>query len=145
MRIDEAMEFFKDIPKIVKKLQVLLDVGLGYLRLGQSVTTLSGGEAQRMKLAAELSRGAGRKGVLYLLDEPTTGLHLKDIQILWNLLRRLSAQGNTIIIIEHQPDVIRLSDWIVELGPSGGNEGGKIMYMGTPSDYAAKQKNKKEK
>ena len=134
MRIDEACEFFKDIPKIVKKLQVLLDVGLGYLRLGQSVTTLSGGEAQRMKLAAELSRGNGKKGVLYLLDEPTTGLHLKDIQILWNLLRRLSARGNTIIIIEHHPDIIRLSDWVVELGPSGGKDGGFVTYMGSSAD-----------
>ena len=129
MRIDEACEFFKDIPKIVKKLQVLLDVGLGYLRLGQSVTTLSGGEAQRMKLAAELSRGNGKKGVLYLLDEPTTGLHLKDIQILWNLLRRLSARGNTIIIIEHHPDIIRLSDWVV-----GGKDGGFVTYMGSSAD-----------
>ncbi|MDY6369755.1 MAG: hypothetical protein SPL20_07965, partial [Fibrobacter sp.] len=133
MRIDEACEFFKDVPKIVKKLQVLLDVGLGYLRLGQSATTLSGGEAQRMKLAAELSKGSGRKGVLYLLDEPTTGLHLKDVQILWNLLRRLSAQGNTIILIEHHPDVIRLCDYIVELGPSGGDAGGFVTYMGAPS------------
>ena len=133
MRIDEACEFFKDVPKIVKKLQVLLDVGLGYLRLGQSATTLSGGEAQRMKLAAELSKGSDRKGVLYLLDEPTTGLHLKDVQILWNLLRRLSAQGNTVILIEHHPDVIRLCDYIVELGPSGGDAGGFVTYMGAPS------------
>lgn len=133
MRIDEACEFFKDIPKIVKKIQILLDVGLGYLRLGQSVTTLSGGEAQRMKLAAELSRGNGRKGVLYLLDEPTTGLHLKDVQILWNLLRKLSARGNTIILIEHHPDIIRLSDYIVELGPSGGDAGGFVTYAGIPA------------
>lgn len=132
MRIDAACEFFKDQPKISKRLEVLLDVGLGYLRLGQSVTTLSGGEAQRMKLAAELSKG-GHSGVLYLLDEPTTGLHLKDIQVLWNLLRRLSSQGNTIIVIEHHPDIIRLSDWIVELGPSGGNDGGYLTYMGVPS------------
>lgn len=133
MRIDEACEFFKDHPKIVKRLRTLVDVGLEYLRLGQSVTTLSGGEAQRMKLAGELSRGEGRKGVLYLLDEPTTGLHLKDVQVLWNLLRRLSSQGNTVILIEHHPDVIRLSDYIVELGPSGGEAGGFVTYMGVPS------------
>lgn len=137
MRIDEASEFFKDQPKIVKRLQSLIDVGLEYLRLGQSVTTLSGGEAQRMKLAGELSRGAGRKGVLYLLDEPTTGLHLRDVQVLWNLLRRLSSQGNTIILIEHHPDVIRLSDYIVELGPSGGDAGGFVTYMGVPSGKKA--------
>lgn len=134
MRIDEACEFFGDHPRIVKRLQVLLDVGLGYLRLGQSVTTLSGGESQRMKLAAELSKGSGRKGMLYLLDEPTTGLHLRDIQILWNLLRRLSAQGNTIILVEHHPDIIRLSDYIVELGPSGGDLGGSVTYAGIPSE-----------
>ena len=133
LRIDEACEFFKDQPKIVKRLRPLLDVGLEYLRLGQSMTTLSGGESQRMKLAAELSKGVGRKGVLYLLDEPTTGLHLSDVQILWNLLRRLSSQGNTVILIEHHPDVIRLSDFIVELGPSGGDAGGFVTYMGVPS------------
>ncbi len=133
LRIDEACEFFKDFPKIVKKIKILSEVGLGYLRLGQSVTTLSGGEAQRMKLAAELSRGDGRSGVLYLLDEPTTGLHLKDVQILWNLLRRLSERGNTIILIEHHPDVIRLSDYIVELGPCGGDGGGFVTYAGVPS------------
>ena len=137
MRIDEACEFFMDQPKIVKRLRILIDVGLEYLRLGQSATTLSGGEAQRMKLAAELARGTGRKGVLYLLDEPTTGLHLKDVQILWNLLRRLSSQGNTVILIEHHPDVIRLSDYIVELGPSGGDAGGFVTYMGTPSGKKA--------
>lgn len=97
------------------------------------MTTLSGGESQRMKLAAELSKGVGRKGVLYLLDEPTTGLHLSDVQILWNLLRRLASQGNTVILIEHHPDVIRLSDFIVELGPSGGDAGGFVTYMGVPS------------
>lgn len=90
-----------------------------------------------MKLAGELSRGAGRKGVLYLLDEPTTGLHLRDVQVLWNLLRRLSSQGNTIILIEHHPDVIRLSDYIVELGPSGGDAGGFVTYMGVPSGKKA--------
>lgn len=137
MRIDEASEFFGDQPKIVKRLRGLIDVGLEYLKLGQSVTTLSGGESQRMKLAAELSKGAGRKGVLYLLDEPTTGLHLRDVQILWNLLRRLSSQGNTVILIEHHPDVIRLSDYLVELGPSGGDEGGFVTYMGVPADKNA--------
>jgi excinuclease ABC subunit A len=133
LRIDEACEFFKDQPKILKPLQVLSEVGLGYLRLGQSATTLSGGEAQRMKLAAELSKSK-REGVLYLLDEPTTGLHLKDIQILWNLLRRLASLGNTVVVIEHHPDIIRLSDWIVELGPTGGDDGGFLLYQGFPAD-----------
>ncbi len=131
MRIVEAIEFFKDQPKILKPLKALDDVGLGYLRLGQSVTTLSGGESQRLKLAAELSATPGENTV-FLLDEPTSGLHLKDIQILWNLLRKLSDRGATIIIVEHHPDVIRLSDWIVELGPVGGDEGGYLLYEGVP-------------
>ena len=133
MRIDDACEFFKDQLKILKPLQILCEVGLGYLRLGQSATTLSGGEAQRMKLAAELSKSK-KEGLLYLLDEPTTGLHLKDIQILWNLLRRLTDLGNTVIIVEHHPDIIRLSDWIVELGPTGGDAGGFLSYQGLPRD-----------
>ncbi len=131
MPITEACEFFKDQEKIYRPLSVLAEVGLGYLRLGQSVTTLSGGEAQRLKLASELA-STRNSGVLYLLDEPTTGLHLKDIQLLWNLLRRLSARGNTVVVIEHQPDVIRLSDWIVELGPEGGGGGGFLLYEGVP-------------
>ena len=132
LRIDEACEFFKDQPKILPKLECLRDVGLGYLRLGQPVTTLSGGESQRLKLAAELSRKSAGE-MVYLLDEPTTGLHLKDIQILWNLLRRLSARGDTLIVIEHHPDIIRMADWKVELGPTGGSQGGYLLKMGVNS------------
>ena len=104
-------------------------MGLPYVKLGQSVTTLSGGESQRLKLAAELARKPAQE-MVYLLDEPTTGLHLKDIQILWNMLRKLSARGDTVIVIEHHPDIIRLSDWKVELGPVGGAEGGHLLKMG---------------
>lgn len=129
MRVNEACEFFKDQPKILPKLECLRDVGLPYVKLGQSVTTLSGGESQRLKLAAELCCKKATETV-YLLDEPTTGLHLKDIQILWNLLRRLSARGDTVIVIEHHPDIIRLADWNVELGPVGGAGGGFLMNMG---------------
>ncbi len=138
MRIHEACEFFADFPKIKKPLEILKDVGLGYLRLGQSVTTFSGGEAQRMKLAAELSAKIGENTV-YLLDEPTSGLHLKDIQVLWNLLRKLSDKGATIIIVEHHPDIIRLSDWIIELGPCGGEKGGFLMYEGIFSERGPKK------
>jgi excinuclease ABC subunit A len=134
MRIDEACEFFANQRSIVKPLHVLRDVGLGYLRLGQSATTLSGGEAQRMKLAAEL--GSSRnQGTLYLLDEPSTGLHLHDIQALWNVLRGLVGQGNTVVLIEHQPDMISLADWIVDLGPEGGEKGGDVLFQGTPEDF----------
>jgi excinuclease ABC subunit A len=129
MRVAEACEFFKDQPKILPKLECLRDVGLPYVKLGQSVTTLSGGESQRLKLAAELARKPAQE-MVYLLDEPTTGLHLKDIQILWNMLRKLSARGDTVIVIEHHPDIIRLSDWKVELGPVGGSEGGHLLKMG---------------
>lgn len=129
MRIVDACEFFKDQPKILPKLECLRDVGLPYVKLGQPVTTMSGGENQRLKLAAELCRRPATE-MVYLLDEPTTGLHLKDIQILWNLLRRLSARGDTVIVIEHHPDIIRLSDWKVELGPVGGAKGGFLLNMG---------------
>jgi len=132
MRIVEACEFFKDQPKILPKLECLRDVGLPYVKLGQPVTTLSGGESQRLKLAAELCRRPATE-MVYLLDEPTTGLHLKDIQILWNLLRRLSARGDTVIVIEHHPDIIRLADWKVELGPVGGAKGGYLLEMGVNS------------
>ena len=128
LTIDEALHFFADQPKISGPLKTFQGVGLGYLRLGQSVTTLSGGESQRMKLAAELGSAQGE--AVYLLDEPTTGLHLSDIQILWNLLRNLSARGATIVIVEHHPDIIRLSDWLIELGPTGGDEGGYLMRQG---------------
>lgn len=129
MRVAEACEFFKDQPKILPKLECLRDVGLPYVKLGQSVTTLSGGESQRLKLAAELARKPAQE-MVYLLDEPTTGLHLKDIQILWNMLRKLSARGDTVIVIEHHPDIIRLADWKVELGPVGGAEGGHLLKIG---------------
>ncbi len=129
LRIDEACEFFKDQDKIVSLLKPLSEVGLSYLRLGQSVTTLSGGEAQRMKLAAELSVKE-KSETIYLFDEPTTGLHLKDIQILWNMFRRLSDRGHTVIIIEHHPEIIRLADWNVELGPEGGDLGGFLINQG---------------
>ena len=132
MRVVEACEFFKDQPKILPKLECLRDVGLPYVKLGQSVTTLSGGESQRLKLAAELARKPAQE-MVYLLDEPTTGLHLKDIQILWNMLRKLSARGNTVIVIEHHPDIIRLADWKVELGPVGGENGGYLLNMGENS------------
>ena len=134
MRIDEACEFFGNLRNIVKPLQVLRDVGLGYLRLGQSATTMSGGEAQRMKLAAELAKSR-HKGTLYLLDEPSTGLHIHDIQALWNVLRGLVAQGNTVVLVEHQPDMISLSDWIVDLGPEGGDKGGQVLFQGRLGDF----------
>ena len=135
MPIAEAYEFFKPIPKIAVKLKALLDVGLGYIHLGQSAVTLSGGESQRMKLAAELSR-TSTGNTLYLLDEPTTGLHFEDIQVLLDVLQRLVDQGNTVIIIEHNLDVLKSVDYIFDLGPEGGRRGGRIVASGTPEDLA---------
>ena len=136
MTVGEAVEFFSAVPAIQRKLQTLLDVGLGYLRLGQSATTLSGGEAQRVKLSLELSkRDTGR--TLYILDEPTTGLHFHDIQLLLNVLHRLRDAGNTVVVIEHNLDVIKTADWIVDLGPEGGDGGGRIVAEGTPEQVAA--------
>jgi excinuclease ABC subunit A len=135
MTIEEALEFFENIPSIKTKLQTLLDVGLGYLKLGQSATTLSGGEAQRIKLASELSKRATGK-TLYLLDEPTTGLHFADVHKLLNILLKLRDSGNTIIVIEHNLDVIKTSDYIIDLGPEGGDKGGKIIATGTPEEVA---------
>jgi excinuclease ABC subunit A len=136
MMVGEAAEFFAAVPAIQRKLQMLLDVGLGYLRLGQSATTLSGGEAQRVKLSLELSkRDTGR--TLYILDEPTTGLHFHDIQLLLNVLHRLRDAGNTVVVIEHNIDVIKTADWIVDLGPEGGDGGGRIVAEGTPEQVAA--------
>jgi excinuclease ABC subunit A len=135
MTISEALEFFSAIPKIHRKLQTLEDVGLGYIRMGQPATTLSGGEAQRIKLAAELSkRSTG--ATLYILDEPTTGLHFEDIRKLLGVLHRLVDQGNTVLVIEHNLDVIKTADWIVDLGPDGGNRGGEVVVAGTPESVA---------
>ena len=131
MTASEALEFFTPIPKIAKKLQTINDVGLGYVKLGQSATTLSGGEAQRMKLASELHRRTNGK-TIYILDEPTTGLHTDDIARLLEVLERLVDAGNTIVVIEHNLDVIKSADWIIDMGPEGGAGGGKVLVAGTP-------------
>ncbi len=136
MTIEEAREFFDAIPAIARKLQTLIDVGLSYIRLGQSATTLSGGEAQRVKLARELSKRDTGK-TLYILDEPTTGLHFADIQQLLDVLHRLRDHGNTVVVIEHNLDVIKTADWLVDLGPEGGSKGGQIIASGTPEQVAA--------
>ena len=135
MTIEDANEFFSSVPSISKKLSTLMDVGLSYIRLGQAATTLSGGEAQRVKLAKELSKRDTGK-TLYILDEPTTGLHFHDIQQLLNVLHRLRDHGNTIVVIEHNLDVIKTADWLVDLGPEGGSGGGQIIATGTPEDLA---------
>ena len=132
MTINQAVEFFENQPVILNKIKVLQEVGLGYIKLGQTSNTLSGGESQRVKLAAELARrDTGR--TLYILDEPTTGLHFEDIRVLLDVLRKLVDKGNTIIVIEHNPDIIRSADWIIEMGPGGGHRGGEILYSGEPS------------
>ncbi len=136
MTVEEALEFFENIPRIKKKLQTLDDVGLSYIKLGQPATTLSGGEAQRVKLAKELSRqSTGR--TLYILDEPTTGLHFADIKKLLEVLERLRDGGNTVIVIEHNLDVIKTADHIIDLGPEGGDGGGTVVAQGTPEEIAA--------
>ncbi|MGZ4777335.1 MAG: excinuclease ABC subunit UvrA, partial [Oryzihumus sp.] len=136
MPIEEAADFFEAIPAIARHLRTLVDVGLGYVRLGQSAPTLSGGEAQRVKLAAELQkRSTGR--TVYVLDEPTTGLHFEDIRKLLLVLGRLVDQGNTVLVIEHNLDVIKTADWIVDMGPEGGNRGGTVVAEGTPEEVAA--------
>jgi len=138
MTVEQAHDFFSAVPVVARKLHTLLDVGLGYITLGQSATTLSGGEAQRVKLALELSkRDTGR--TLYILDEPTTGLHFADIQMLLNVLHRLRDHGNTVVVIEHNLDVIKTADWIIDLGPEGGNGGGQIIAEGTPEQVAGNQ------
>src|SRR5262249_26149013 len=135
MTVHQALEFFSAVPQVARKLQTLTDVGLGYIRLGQSATTLSGGEAQRIKLSRELSKvGTGR--TLYVLDEPTTGLHFDDIRKLLSVLDRLTAQGNTVVVIEHNLDVIKTADWVIDLGPEGGDEGGLIVAEGPPERVA---------
>jgi excinuclease ABC subunit A len=135
MTVEAAHEFFNAVPAVERKLQTLLEVGLGYIQLGQPATTLSGGEAQRVKLSLELSkRDTGR--TLYILDEPTTGLHFKDIDLLLSVLRRLRDAGNTVVVIEHNLDVVKTADWVIDLGPEGGDGGGRIIAQGTPEDVA---------
>jgi len=135
MTVDCAVEFFEPIPQIYKKIKTIQDVGLGYIKLGQTATSLSGGEAQRVKLATELARASTGK-TLYILDEPTTGLHPYDTQKLIAILHRLVDVGNTVVVIEHNLDVIRVSDHIIDLGPEGGDEGGQIIAIGTPEQIA---------
>src|SRR5262244_942555 len=133
--VEEALPLLETIPQIQPKLQTLLDVGLGYIKLGQSATTLSGGEAQRIKLAKELSkRATGR--TIYILDEPTTGLHFADVHKLLDVLQRLVSVGNTVIVIEHNLDVIKSADYIIDLGPEGGAHGGRVVASGTPEEVA---------
>ena len=136
MTVEEGLSFFENYPKIARKLQTLYDVGLGYIKIGQSSTTLSGGEAQRVKLAAELSRrGTGK--TIYILDEPTTGLHTDDVAKLLVVLNRLCENGNTVLVIEHNLDVIKTADHIIDLGPEGGDGGGTVVVTGTPEEVAA--------
>ncbi|MFZ0040008.1 MAG: excinuclease ABC subunit UvrA, partial [Solirubrobacteraceae bacterium] len=135
MPIEEALEFFAHIPKIRRRVQALFDVGLGYMRLGQPATTLSGGEAQRVKLAAELSKVATGR-TMYILDEPTTGLHFADIQRLLEVLERLVQSGNSVVVIEHNLDVIKVCDRLIDLGPEGGDQGGEVIAHGTPEQVA---------
>jgi excinuclease ABC subunit A len=137
--VADALPLLENIPQVRQKLQTLVDVGLGYIQLGQSAVTLSGGEAQRIKLARELSKRQTGK-TLYVLDEPTTGLHFDDVKKLLDVLHRLTDLGNSIIIIEHNLDVIRNADWIIDLGPEGGEEGGKIVAQGTPEQVARNKK-----
>lgn len=135
MTINQAVEFFANVPSILQKIKTLQDVGLGYIKLGQPSTTLSGGESQRVKLATELSkRDTGR--TLYILDEPTTGLHFEDIRILMDVLERIVDRGNTVIVIEHNLDVIKLADHIIDMGPEGGRGGGRLLVAGTPEEVA---------
>jgi excinuclease ABC subunit A len=137
MPVSEALSFFENVPRIERKLRTLNSVGLGYIRLGQQATTLSGGEAQRVKLSKELSRpGTGK--TLYILDEPTTGLHFEDIRHLLNVLRALVKKGNTVLVIEHNMDVVKVADYVIDLGPTGGALGGYIVCAGTPEEVAQK-------
>jgi excinuclease ABC subunit A len=136
MTVEDANTFFSNVPVVARKLETLMEVGLSYLRLGQNATTLSGGEAQRVKLAKELSkRSTG--STLYILDEPTTGLHFHDVAQLLHVLQQLTEQGNTVVIIEHNLDVIKTADWVIDLGPEGGSAGGEVIATGTPEQVAA--------
>jgi len=139
MTVEEAVEFFKNVPSILNKIQALYDVGLGYIKLGQPSTTLSGGEAQRIKLATELSRRATGK-TIYILDEPTTGLHFDDVNKLVEIMRKLSDSGNTVVVIEHNLDVIKCADYIIDMGPDGGDRGGTVIAKGTPEDIVKVKK-----
>ncbi len=143
MTVETALEFFQNIPRLRRKLETLYDVGLGYIKLGQPSTTLSGGEAQRVKLANELSRRSTGK-TLYILDEPTTGLHADDVKRLINILQRLSRNGNTVVVIEHNLDVIKTADYIIDLGPEGGWRGGEIVATGTPEEVAENKNSYRE-
>ena len=133
MTVSEGVDFFKAVPSIKDKLETMNRVGLGYIKIGQQATTLSGGEAQRIKLSKELSKRATGK-TIYILDEPTTGLHFEDIRKLLEVLDQLVSYGNTVIVIEHNLDVIKTADWIIDLGPDGGDKGGEIIAEGTPED-----------
>jgi len=135
MTVEEAYAFFERVPQLRSRLKLLLDVGLGYIQVGQSGVTLSGGEAQRIKLAKELSRRATGR-TLYILDEPTTGLHFEDIRKLVSILHELVNQGNTVIVIEHNLDIIKQADWIIDLGPEGGDAGGYLIFQGRPEELA---------
>lgn len=135
MTVEEGMEFFSSVPKIHRKLKTLFDVGLGYVKIGQPATTLSGGEAQRVKLSTELSKRATGK-TIYILDEPTTGLHTADVHRLIDVLQQLVESGNTVVVIEHNLDVIKTADHIIDLGPEGGDGGGMIVATGTPEEVA---------
>jgi excinuclease ABC subunit A len=136
MTVEDAQEFFRAVPSIREKMDALVQVGLGYVKVGQQATTLSGGEAQRVKLSKELSRrSTGR--TLYILDEPTTGLHFEDVRKLLEVLHELVDQGNTVIVIEHNLDVVKTADWVIDIGPEGGEGGGRIIAAGTPEEIAA--------
>lgn len=139
MTVEEAMKFFENIPSIHRKIETLYDVGLSYIKLGQPSTTLSGGEAQRIKLATELSKRSTGK-TIYILDEPTTGLHFADVHKLIEILRRLSEGGNTVVVIEHNLDVIKTADYIIDIGPEGGDKGGTVIAKGTPEEVAKNEK-----
>src|SRR5690606_19259697 len=139
MSIDEAVVFFENIPSIYRKIKTLQDVGLGYITLGQSSVTLSGGEAQRVKLATELSKKDTGK-TFYILDEPTTGLHFEDVHVLLQVLYRLVDRGNTVLVIEHNLDVVKVADWVIDLGPEGGQAGGQVVFSGTPEALTKSKK-----
>jgi len=139
MTVTEALVFFEDMPRIKRKIQSIYDVGLGYIRLGQQATTLSGGEAQRVKLATELSKVSTGK-TIYFMDEPTTGLHFEDVNVLLKVVNKLVDKGNTVVVVEHNLDVVKAADWVIDLGPGGGESGGRIVALGTPEEIAGNKK-----